>query len=115
RRSDFLLSLLISRLVFLIPEMTMLLAVGRLLFGVRIHGDVLSLTVIILVGVAAFDALGLLIACRTEKTETVSGFINLCILPMYLLSGTFFSSKRFPDAVQPLIQALPLTQVNDAL
>jgi ABC-2 type transport system permease protein len=56
-----------------------------------------------------------LIACRTEKTETVSGLINLCILPMYLVSGTFFSSKRFPDAVQPLIQVLPLTQVNDAL
>jgi ABC-type multidrug transport system permease subunit len=68
-----------------------------------------------LAGVAAFDGLGLLIACRTEKTETVSGLINLCMLPMYLVSGTFFSSKRFPDAVQPLIQALPLTQVNDAL
>jgi ABC-type multidrug transport system permease subunit len=34
---------------------------------------------------------------------------------MWLLSGTFFSSKRFPDSVQPLIQALPLTQLNNAL
>jgi ABC-2 type transport system permease protein len=115
RRTDFLLALLISRLVFLIPEMTMLLLVGRLGFGVPMRGDAVSLIVIILAGVAAFDALGLLIACRTEKTETVSGLINLCMLPMYLLSGTFFSSKRFPDAIQPLIQALPLTQVNDAL
>ena len=52
---------------------------------------------------------------HTGKTETVSGLINLTMLPMYLVSGTFFSSKRFPDEVQPLIQALPLTQVNDAL
>jgi ABC-2 type transport system permease protein len=115
RRSDFLLALLISRLVFLLPEMTMLLLVGRFGFGVPILGDVLSLTVVILAGVAAFDAIGLLIACRTEKTETVSGLINLCMLPMYLVSGTFFSSKRFPEAIQPFIQALPLTQVNDAL
>src|SRR5207302_5105208 len=115
RRSDFLLSIVVSRLVFLVPEMTMLLVVGRLGFGVPINGDALSLAVIILAGVAAFDAIGLLIACRTEKTETVSGLINLCMLPMYLVSGTFFSSKRFPEAVQPVIQALPLTQVNDAL
>jgi ABC-2 type transport system permease protein len=115
RRTDFLLSLLLSRLVFLIPEMTLLLLVGRFGFGVPINGSPLALLVIILAGVAAFDGLGLLIACRTEKTETVSGLINFIMLPMYLVSGTFFSSKRFPDALQPLIQALPLTQVNDAL
>jgi ABC-2 type transport system permease protein len=115
RRTDFLLSLLISRLAFLIPEMSMLLLVGSFGFGVPMNGDPLALTIVILAGVAAFDGLGLLIACRTEKTETVSGLINLCMLPMYLVSGTFFSSKRFPDAVQPLIQALPLTQVNDGL
>jgi ABC-2 type transport system permease protein len=115
RRTDFLLSLLLSRLVFLIPEMTLLLLVGSFGFGVPMNGDPLALLVIILAGVAAFDGLGLLIACRTEKTETVSGLINFIMLPMYLVSGTFFSSKRFPDALQPLIQALPLTQVNDAL
>jgi ABC-type multidrug transport system permease subunit len=66
-------------------------------------------------GVLAFDGIGLLIACRVEKIETVSGLMNLVMLPMWLASGTFFSSRRFPEAVQPLIQALPLTQLNDAL
>jgi len=37
------------------------------------------------------------------------------MLPMWVFSGVFFSSSRFPEAVQPLIQALPLTAVNDAL
>jgi ABC-type polysaccharide/polyol phosphate export permease len=37
------------------------------------------------------------------------------MLPMWILSGVFFSSKRFPDVAQPFIQALPLTQTNDAL
>src|SRR5580765_2457440 len=97
RRTDFLLSLLISRLIFLIPEMTVLLLVGTYGFGVPIEGNPLVLTAVILSGVAAFDAIALLIACRTEKTETVSGLINLCMLPMYLVSGTFFSSKRFPE------------------
>jgi ABC-type multidrug transport system permease subunit len=62
-----------------------------------------------------FDAIGLLLGSRTEKTETASGLMNLVMLPQYLFSGVFFSSRRFPDEVQPFIQALPLTQVNDAL
>jgi ABC-type multidrug transport system permease subunit len=114
-RTDFLLALLVSRLFFLLPEMTMLLLLGWLGFGVPIRGNPLTMAAIILSGVAAFDGLGLLIGSRTEKTETASGLMNLCMLPMYLLSGTFFSSKRFPDALQPLIQALPLTQVNEGL
>ena len=41
--------------------------------------------------------------------------MNFVMLPMWLLSGIFFSTSRFPDLMQPLIQALPLTAVNDAL
>jgi len=41
--------------------------------------------------------------------------MNLVMLPMWIFSGVFFSSSRFPDAVQPIIKALPLTAVNDAL
>ena len=37
------------------------------------------------------------------------------MLPMWILSGVFFSSQRFPDVVQPIIKALPLTALNDAL
>src|SRR6266704_1238996 len=75
----------------------------------------LTLFVVILVGASAFSGIGLLVACRAGKTETVTGLMNLVMLPMWLLSGTFFSSKRFPDVAQPFIQALPLTQLNDAL
>lgn len=41
--------------------------------------------------------------------------MNLVMLPMWLLSGVFFSSERFPDWMQPFIQALPLTALNNAL
>ncbi len=115
RHSDFLLALLLSRLLFLLPEMIALLVLGRWAFGVPIYGSVPALAAVVLVGASAFAGLGLLLGCRTEKTETMSGYINLVMLPSYLLSGVFFSSRRFPDAMQPLIQALPLTQLNDAL
>jgi ABC-type multidrug transport system permease subunit len=115
RHGQFLGALLTARLLFLMPEMACLLTVSWLLFGIPIRGSLLLLLLVIMLGATAFAGLGLLLGCRTEKTETISGFINLVMLPSYLLSGIFFSSKRFPDAVQPLIQAIPLTQLNNGL
>jgi ABC transporter DrrB family efflux protein len=114
-RPDFLLALLGSRLLLMLPEMVILLAAALLGFGVPLRGSPVGVVVVILLGALAFYGLGLLLACRTSKTETIAGLINLVMLPLWLLSGTFFSSKRYPDAAQPFIQALPLTQVNDAL
>ena len=115
RHSDFLLSLLIARLLFLLPEMVSLLCVGVFWFCVPINGSIFTVIAIILVGAAAFSGIGLLLGCRTEKTESMSGLMNMIMLPMYIFSGVFFSSKRFPEEAQPFIQALPLTQMNDAL
>jgi ABC-type multidrug transport system permease subunit len=115
RRSDFLLSVLASRLLLIVPEMLLLALAGHFLFGVPVRGSLAALAAVVLVGGAAFAGLGLLLACRTEKTETVSGLINLLMLPMWMLSGTFFAPDRFPRALQPLIEALPLTHLNVAL
>ena len=49
------------------------------------------------------------------RSKAVSGLMNLVMLPMWVLSGVFFASSNFPDAMQPFIQALPLTALNDAL
>jgi ABC-type multidrug transport system permease subunit len=115
RRVHFLLSMLLGRLILLVPDMVVLLLFACLLFGVPLRGNIFTLTLVILAGAAAFSGIGLLIACRTEKTETVTGLMNLVMLPMWLLSGTFFSSERFPAVAQPFIKALPLTQLNIAL
>jgi ABC-2 type transport system permease protein len=115
RRGDFLLAIFVARKVLLIPEMISLLVVGWLVFGVPLAGDPLTLILVLLVSALAFNSLGLLLGCRAQKMESVSGLVNLVMLPMYIFSGVFFSSKRFPEEAQPFIQALPLTQVNDAL
>lgn len=115
RRSHFLASVLCARMLFILPEMLLLLLLGRLGFGIPVLGSLITLSIVIVVGALAFSGIGLLVACRANKTETVSGLMNLVMLPMWLLSGTFFSSRRFPEITQPFIQALPLTQVNDAL
>lgn len=115
RKSDYLLSQILARLIFLAPEVIILVGFGALMFGVTVRGSLLTLALICVLGAMTFAGLGVLVAARVETVEGVSGLMNFVMLPMWLLSGTFFSANRFPDAVQPLIRALPLTALNDAL
>lgn len=115
RRSHYLLSFMLSRLIFLALEVGAVVGFARLAFGVAVRGSWFGLGFISLVGALTFAGLGLLVASRTRTIEGVSGLMNLVMLPMWLLSGTFFSASRFPDFAQPFIQALPLTALNDAL
>jgi ABC-type multidrug transport system permease subunit len=115
RRSHYLLSQLSGRLIFLILEVGVLVAFGMLAFDVPQRGSWLALAVVSIVGAVTFGGIGLLVAARTRTVEGVSGLMNVVMMPMWVCSGTFFSTARFPDMVQPLIQLLPLTAVNDAL
>lgn len=115
RRSDYLLALVLSRLVFLALELVALLAAGYFLFGVTVEGSLGTLVAVTLVGAFSFTGLALLIAARPTTVEAASGWMNFVMLPMWVLSGSFFSYARFPEAVHPAIRALPLTALNDAL
>ena len=115
RRSHYLLSFILSRLVFLILEVAALVGFGWLIFGVGVRGSFATLAGITILGAFAFAGLGLLVASRARTIEGVSGLMNLVMLPMWILSGTFFSYARFPEAMIPFVKALPLTALNDAL
>jgi len=115
RRGEYLLSFLFARLVWLLLEVAALYVFGWLVFGITLTGSWPAYVIVVLVGALAFSALGLLVVSRARTIEAVSGLMNVVMLPMWLLSGTFFSSARFPQVVQPLVQALPLTAVNNSL
>jgi len=88
RKREFLLAQVIARLVF---------------------------RAVCILGALSFAGLGLLTASRAASIEAISGILNLSMLPMWVLSGVFFSTANFPDVLQPAIQVLPLTALNDAL
>ena len=115
RRTDFLFSFLVVRALLLLTELPPLLLFAHFVFDVHIEGSLLSLVLIALLGALTFAVMGLLLASRAENPQVVSGLINVASFPMYLCSGVFFSSAKFPDAMQPFIKALPLTALNDAL
>ncbi len=115
RRSDFLLSFVVMRAVFALVETPVLVAFGCLVFGMRAPASPLTLMALTLLGALAFAGIGLLVASRAQNTQTVGGLMNLIMMPMFIGSGVFFSTARFPDTVQPYLRALPLTQLNEGL
>lgn len=115
RKRDYLLAQMFSRMAFLAAEVLVLLGFAWFVFDVGVRGSLLLLSFVSFVGAMAFAGLGVLVASRAETIEAVNGLMNFVMLPMWLLSGVFFSADRFPGAAQPFIRALPLTALNDAL
>ena len=114
-RWQFLASFLLSRLLLLIVEVVVFLGFSRLVFGVPFRGALWELALLCVLTSLSFSAIGLLVSSRAKTMEAVSGLMNLVMLPMWILSGIFFSATRFPAAIQPLVRALPLTAAIDAL
>src|SRR5688572_25479401 len=114
-RRHYLLAHMFARLLGLAPEVVLPLAFGALVFGMPVNGSFTAIFIVSLTGALTFAALGLLLASRVRTFEAISGLMNLAMLPMWILSGVFFSAANFPPAMQPIVQALPLTALIDAL
>lgn len=115
KKRDFLAGIMLSRMAFMVPEVAILLIFAWLVFGVTIQGNLLAVVFLIVLGAVTFSGIGLLVASRAKTIEAVSGMMNLVMVPMWIFSGIFFSSERFPAAAQPFILALPLTPLIRAL
>ena len=115
RRWQFLLAVMAGRMLFVIPEMILLLAFARWMFDVRIFGSPWAVALLLALGATAFAGIGLLVAARAKTLEAISGALNLIMLPMWLGSGVFFSRERYPEWMQPCLRFLPLTPLVDAL
>lgn len=115
KRSHYLLSFMFSRFAFLFFEVGLLLFFGHLAFDVEIRGSVFSLGAVAVVGALCFAGIALMVAARPRSVEAAQGWMNVAMMPMYFLSGVFFSYERFPEFMHPFIRLLPLTALNDAL
>jgi ABC-2 type transport system permease protein len=114
-RWQYLASFLLSRLVMLVIEVVAFLGFAGIVFGVPFRGSLWQLGFLCVLTSLAFSALGLLISSRAKTMEAASGLMNLVMLPMWILSGVFFSASRFPAVIQPFVRALPLTAANETL
>lgn len=114
-KTEYMMAFVFSRLGLLVAEVALVLGFAVLVFGVPMRGSFFLLSVIVVLSALAFGALGLVIASRAQTIEGASGLMNAAMVPMWVLSGVFFSSENFPSAFQPVIKALPLTATIDGL
>jgi len=115
KKSSFLLSHFVARVMLSAIEACILLGFSYYFFKISIQGDLGALLVVFLAGNFAFAGIAILIASRVSDSRVGTGLINLIILPMTILSGIFFSYHNFPEGIIPVIKVLPLTMLADSI
>jgi ABC-2 type transport system permease protein len=106
--ATYLAATLVSILVVFALEAVVVFALGMLLFDADGPERIVSLTLVLLVGAAAFAGLGLAAASLIRSADGVSAVVNLIVLPMAFLSGSFVPSQEYPQWLQDLSELLPL-------
>jgi ABC-2 type transport system permease protein len=109
----YLVAVLLSTLVTFALESLALLLLGGLAFGASMPENVLGFVGTILLGVACFAGLGVGAASLIRSGEGVSAAVNVVILPMAFLSGSFGPTNEFPAVLQAVADVLPLTYFLD--
>ena len=112
---SFIAAKAVGQMVIAFLQALLIILVGILLFGVEILGDWLSVATVLILGSLVFVTLGFVIAGGAGRLETVDPLANVVAMPMMFLSGTFFPVDQAPAWLQPVIQVLPLTYLNNAL
>jgi ABC-2 type transport system permease protein len=115
RRSTLISSQVVYRLILAVIQTVIIVAVARLVFKVQMVGDWLILFGVVLLGTLTFVSLGYLAVSRARTTEGAMPVIQLIQFPMLFLSGIFFPVEMLPDFMRPILAAMPLTYLGDAL
>jgi ABC-2 type transport system permease protein len=113
--STLLAAYVALRLTTALVQTTLIVSIGVVLFDVAMLGNWLMLGGWVMLGALTFIAIGFFVAAIARTEESGTAFTNLVNLPMLVLSGVFFPVSALPDFLRPLVRAMPLTYVADAL
>ena len=94
---------------------TIILTLATILFGVTIHGSMLLVIGLLLLGVFSFVGLGVVLTSFAKDQETAMMLMMTLMFPMMFLSGVFFPIQQMPWYMQDISKVLPLTYASQAL
>ena len=112
---SFMGSNVTMRVVTALIQTVIVLAVGMLLFDVKVNGSLPLVAVVAVVGAGCFVSLGFAIAAVSRNQEVAQALMNVVQTPMMFLSGIFFPMNNAPAWIQPVVKVLPLTYLANAL
>jgi ABC-type multidrug transport system permease subunit len=115
KKSIFLISHGLNRMILSAAEMLLLYIFAYFYFDISIQGSLSALALVFFSGYCAFSGIAVLISSRVQNTQSGNGMINVVTMPMFILSGVFFSYHNFPDWLIPYVEVLPLTMLTNSL
>lgn len=115
RSATLIGSQLVSRLLLSLAQAAVLLAVAIAVFQVQIIGNLAVLAMTLVLGTLSMLAIGYAIGSFAKNQEVAQAITLIITFPMMFLSGSYFSTDNAPPTLQPIINTLPLTHLNDAL
>ncbi len=114
-RSLLLWSEILVRVVMALIQASLIILIGHLVYGVTIVGNWLAVLGLVLLGALAFISLGYFLIAFARTAESAQGLIQLVQFPMMFLAGIFFPIEIMPSFLKPVVQAIPLSYLGDAL
>ncbi|HEY7835662.1 MAG TPA: ABC transporter permease [Ktedonobacterales bacterium] len=115
RPSVLVATQIVARLVISAAQAAVLLGVAILLFHVQIVGNWALLGLAVGLGALTMLALGFVIGGFARSQDAAQAIVFLVSFPMMFLGGSYFSTNSAPNFMAPLVKAMPLTYLNDAL
>jgi ABC-2 type transport system permease protein len=111
----YLAAVLVSTMMVFAIQVASLLGLGRLLESTPWPSHLLSLVLALVLGAATFAALGLAITGFIRSLEGSSAVVNVIVLPMAFLTGSFGSTRHYPRALRAIGDVLPLKYLLDLI
>jgi ABC-2 type transport system permease protein len=115
RRSTLIAGEVTVRLTMAIVQTITIIIVGQLAFNVKILAPWWQIFLLVLLGAATFVSLGYMLVSFAKTEESGQALVQAVQFPMMFLSGIFFPVTIMPDFLKPVIKAMPLTYLGDAL
>lgn len=84
-------------------------------FGLRVDATWPLALPVLVCGITAFLAIGMVIGSRADTPEAVAAVANCLMVPMAFLSGSFYPLDAMPSWLQSVSKVLPLGYLNDGI
>jgi ABC-2 type transport system permease protein len=111
--TTYLTAVLLSMLAVFALQSVALVAIGRLVFDASLPENWLGFAGAVVLGAALFSGLGVGAASLIRSAEGVSAVVNVIVLPMAFLSGSFGPTDDYPAVLETIGDVLPLKHFLD--
>ena len=113
--SHFITARIVTQLTIALAQAVVLISLGKILFDLRIDGNLANVLVMVIIGAVAFLSLGFVISSFAKNQEAADALANAIAFPMLFLAGVFFPVDSAPAWLQPITRVMPLRYLADAM